>query len=790
MKQAFRLSCAAAFFVFLLGASVSLQAQTTPDPFVTQITTSTSNSFARDTSGDGRFVVIESTGDISTEKTASRNNADGNREIFLLDYAQRKIFQITNTTSARVDTTKPALSSATSTDFSNVKVEVSNNKPAISNNGRWIAFSSNASTPGSFDGDANSAALVADGNQEIFLYFIPATTAVTLSNGADAPFVDLTTGTFTQVTNTAASRVPSPGSTTAAPFVAFDNRDAAVSDNASVTAFVSTRSLVGTNNQDGNPEIFIYNRTTAATAQLTATSTTTLNSPIFNENPSLSGNGSVIAFISNANIAAGGSSNNADGNAEVYLGSFDGTTATVTRQVTRTTSPFAGVGINFFSPGRRLSRDGNLIAFESLADLSGNSSIQTNTTVFIYNVSASSFTQVGPRATNLSAFRFPTFTDYNASLQPSTIIFSSPLNFKSDGTLPTTASDGLNPGGAYQIFAAPVATPNTFTRLTNTPAPPAFPGPELQPFPSNTQQRIAFSISSTELGGLNTDSSVEAFYLLSRQGTDAAGATTSFFTGASERPVVGPSPAPTPPAVASLAPGILAIVRSATPLAPSNQSAGSASESTRRPPLPIELNGVSVSINSAAAGLFSVSPGQINFVVPPGLAATTGTNTYPVVINNNGTTIRSTITIVPAQPDIFTSTMGAGGRAVICNVTNPSVSGCIPEPFTVTTTYVDPSGQTVTAPTKLQILLTGVRRITDASQITVRIGTTDIVGTTATTSPITVAPTDTPGMDQIVVTLPATLAGAGDVPVIVTITTGGQTFTSRPADTAPHVTIN
>jgi hypothetical protein len=27
----------------------------------------------------------------------TRNNADGNREIFLLDYAQRRIFQITNT---------------------------------------------------------------------------------------------------------------------------------------------------------------------------------------------------------------------------------------------------------------------------------------------------------------------------------------------------------------------------------------------------------------------------------------------------------------------------------------------------------------------------------------------------------------------------------------------------------------------------------------------------------------------------------------------------------------------
>jgi len=145
VKQAFRLSCAVAFFFLLqLGANVPTQAQTTPDPFVTQITTSGKDSFAGDMSGDGRFVVIESTGDIATEKSATRNNADGNREIFLFDYAQRRIYQITNTTSARVDTTKPAINSTNAFDFSNIKVEVSNNKPVISNNGRWIAFSSNA----------------------------------------------------------------------------------------------------------------------------------------------------------------------------------------------------------------------------------------------------------------------------------------------------------------------------------------------------------------------------------------------------------------------------------------------------------------------------------------------------------------------------------------------------------------------------------------------------------------------------------------------------------------------
>lgn len=790
MKQAFRLSCAAALFVLFVGASSSIFAQTTPDPFVAQITTSGRSSFAGDMSGDGRFVVIESEGDISTEKTASRNNADGNREIFLLDYAQRRIFQITNTTSARVDTTKPALdftTTANPTNFSNIKVEVSNNKPSLSNNGRWIAFSSNAATPNNFDGDANSAALVADGNQEVFIYFIPAVPAATLSNGADPAPVDLTTGVFTQITNTAASRVPVPGTATSAPFVAFDNRDASMNDNSSVVAFVSTRDLVAGGNADANPEIFIYRRTPSATiSQLTVTGSTTAPGFLFNENPSLSGSGAVVSFISNANITAGGSANNADGNAEIYLGSFDATTSTaaVTRQVTRTTAPFTGLGVNFLSPGRRISRDGNLVALESLADLSGTGALQTNTTVFIYNATTNAFTQVGPRAVNTSAFRFPVFTDYNASLQPATILFSTALNFNADGTAPTTATGGLNPGGGTQIFSAPVAAPTTFTRLTNTPAPPAFPGPALQPFPSNTSGRVAFSLAGTELGGLNTDGFPEAFYLISRQGTDAAGATVSFFTGASERPVVTPSP--TPPAVQGLAPGMLGIVRSATALAPSGQIAGSASEAAHRPSLPIELNGVTVSVNSAAAGLYFVSPGQINFVVPPGLAATSGTNTYPVVINNNGTTIRTTIQLLPAQPDIFTDTTSFGtNRASALNVTNPLSAGS-PEPFAVTTTYVNGSGATVTAPTILRFFLTGVRRVTDKAQITVRIGTTDLTGAAI----VMVSPTDSPGTDQIDVTLPATLAGAGDVPVIITVVKDGVTTSSRAADTAPRIRIN
>jgi uncharacterized protein (TIGR03437 family) len=781
VKQFFRLSCASFALVLFLGMGLTAQAQT--DPFVTQISSSTSESFVGGISGNGRFVVIESNGDIATEKTTTRNNADGNREIFLFDYAQRRIFQITDTKSALKDTAQPA------TTISNIAIEVSNNRPVISNNGRWLVFTSNASNPASFDGNdaTNRAALAADGNQELFLYFVPNPPAATLTSGVNQPYFELANGELTRLTNTPASRLPTAGTATTSPFVADDNRDASVNDNASVIAFVSTRNLTGTNT-DGNPEIFLFRRTTVSPAtgnfvQVTNTTPGTTLNPITSSNPNISGiaaGTSTLAFISNANIAAGGASNNADGNQEIYLATFDGTTATITRQVTRTaiSTTNGSFSVNILSPGQRISRDGNLLALESYADLSGDSSVKTTTTVFIYNVTANSFTQVGPRATNTSSLRFPTFTDYNVTGQPSTIIFSSFLNFTAAGAVPTTAADGLNPNGRPQIFAAPVAAPTTFTRITNTPdfALPTIGPPAIESFASNARLRTAFSLARTEIGGGNTDNSTESYYLLSPTTTDSTG-TLSFFTGASNRPVTGPSP--TPPAVAGLSPGMLGLARSATALAPSAQEAcpaGSgldcASENLRSPSLPTELNGVTLAINGASAPLYFVSPGQINFVVPVGLAATSGTTTYPVVINNNGVIIRGTIQILVVQPDIFTTTNDAGGRAAVFSVTGTSVE--MAEPFTV--------------PAVLRVVLTGVRGATKA-QITVRIGTTDLTGAAILTDALPRGTNQMPGFYQIDVQAPAALAGAGDVPVIVTVTNGGTTTSSRPADTAPRILI-
>ena len=869
MNYLFRLSGLSFALLCLLVIGAAAQTPTptptaspTPDPFVVQITSAVPspspspalpevNAFVGDVSGDGRFVVFESRADLATiapgQTARTPGNADGNREIFLWDAAQRRIFQITNTKSALVDTTKSAF------DPTNIAVEVSNNRPQLSRDGKWIVFSSNADTPANFDGTtaANKTALQADGNQELFVYRIPDVPAADLTSGTDPGYFDLSTGAFTRITNTPASILPRAGSAANGPLVADDNRYATINDTGSRIAFVSTRDLTpcsSTNtrcNADGNPEIFVWNRLTNAFFQITVTT----GDFIFNDTPSISGGtsdsmsgestDSFIAFYSNAKTlpdiaGTNAAADNADGNGEVFLATYNGATLTNLREVTRTKTATVSTVVNALNFGRRISRNGNLIAFESISqDPSANNSTNNNTpAVYIYNVTANTFINVVPRASDTELTngqtdipRFPTFTGDSARL-----VFASSLNLKADGTrVDVNDATGLNPTRAVQIFTEPVpasaSTPLVVTRLTNIQTSNILVSgtPIVQFVVSNTIERIAFSIPFAELGGGNADQSTEAFYLVTppapeTSDTAASASALAYFTGASRRdvatptatPTPTPSPTPTATPLTGLAPGMIAVVKTTAQsgsvtfsassqmvdCTPSGPNCDAASESHRAPSLPFELGGVSLSIANASAGLFFVSPNEIDFLVPKGLAATTGTNTVPVVINIRETggvrTVRSLMQITTVQPDIFTSSNGPDGRAVVTNVTNPLLATGTPEPFTVTTTYTDSSGMMVTAQTKLRLLLTGVRGVAP-SAVTVRLvkvsdnSTTDITGSQITA----LTATDMPGVFQLDFLLPSTLAGAGDVAVIV-IVNNGQTPNpqSRPADTAPRFRIN
>jgi uncharacterized protein (TIGR03437 family) len=501
--------------------------------------------------------------------------------------------------------------------------------------------------------------------------------------------------------------------------------------------------------------------------------------------------------MSSANLAT----NNADNNAEIFTATFAGGAVGPFFQVTRTLNNVANT--NVLSPGRRMSRNGGLIAFESRAtDPKSNAAPSVNAVLgtWVYTVGSDTFNEVGTRPPITDIAHFPTFTDYDTSGNPSTLVFASFLNFRPNGTFPdsaATAPEGLNIDNSAEIYLTqiPVTTSNTFTRATNVTFFSTFGG--TRPIASETRKRITFSLGGAELGGANPDGSTEVFYLITPTITNQSAAVLSFFTGASNMPVAAatpvpspiPSPTPTPSPVPGspigVAAGELTIVRSTVALAPSDVrftcvgTENCVSETTRVPALPVELNGVSVSVNGAAAGLYSVgnTTKQINFVMPLGLAPGVAT----VAVANNDTLLRGLVQIVFAQPDIFTTTTDAGGRASVFNITNP-LTQRIPEPFSITSD----NGTGTLVPTILEVDVTGLR-FAARTEVNVTIGTTNITGDAI----ISVQPNrEMPGFDTVIFTLPASLAGAGDVPIQVAFVRGTTSAVSRPADTAPHITIN
>ena len=420
-------------------SSATVSAQV--DSVIGQLSNSTAESFAGGMSGNGRFVVFESRADIATDNP---RNADNNLEIFLFDYAQRRIFQITDTKSVLFDSTQAAI-------FFNIRVEIANTRPVISNDGRWIAFSSNATTsrptspdstnPGSFDGNfftsptptptasptgsptttptgsptatpsPGTNPLTSDGNLEMWLYEIPAYAEVAdLSAGDELPVTNLAGGTFVRVTNTDPSQLPRAGTLDTGPFIADDNHDASINDDGSVTAFVSTRDLVtcvgNSFPTDDNDEIFTYIQGAASVCpdgsgvgirQVTKAPRGPISNPISSKNPTISGSGNRVVFASTGDNPivgmTGGTNPSTSRNEEIFYADLLGGSpaeGTVKKQITTTTPTNAGDPINVLDLGRRMSRDGRYIAFESYADLATepNGANKTSFALYLYDTQA------------------------------------------------------------------------------------------------------------------------------------------------------------------------------------------------------------------------------------------------------------------------------------------------------------------------------------------------------------------------------------------------------------------
>ena len=458
-----------------------------------------------------------------------------------------------------------------------------------------------------------------------------------------------------------------------------------------------------------------------------------------------------------------------------------------------------------------MSRDGRYIAFDSYADLAGENggANYTSFALYLYDAMTSTFRRIGPRsdadatatATGGDLAHYPGFTDTDANGTPQTLVLETRLNLIPAGTIAATNDDGLNTNTTRptQLYSYPLNLPAasaTFTRLTKFPTPSFFLA-STQPIPSNALKRMTFTLGLTEVGTGNFDSGNEAYYFLLPTTASTTDAALGFVTGASgltvsnspvptptptATPTVTPTPTPqTPSAVQGISPGMLAVVDYTAASNPAITTQTAVGSISRRFTLPIELSGVTMTINGAAAGLKSVSQNKITFVAPPGLFPPGANNiVYPVVINNNGVVSKGNVTIVNARPDIFTvnPVPGPNGRARIFNVTN---SVFRTEPFAVRTVKIKGG---VRKATILRVYLTGAELV-NSNDVSIRVGDVTISGSQIVTSSIT----REPGVNTFDFALPATLNGAGDVPIIITITLNNVVYQSRLDDTAPRFRI-
>jgi Tol biopolymer transport system component len=305
---------------------------------------------------------------------------------------------------------------------------------SISGNGTRIAFLSTLNLTG---GNA-------DGNGEVFLF-------------------DAATFSFTQVTDTT---------------VFGGSGDLALSDEGTRLAFRSSYDLTG-GNPDGNQEILLYNTQTGGFTQLT--NTTGIN----NFNPTISGNGTRVAFESLHHLTGG----NPDGNFEIFL--YDAQAGDLT-QVTDSTA-------GFNSP-TSLDDAGTRIGFHSKCDLTGDNA-DLNTEIFLYD-STSGIAQV--TNTTGEAGIFPNFA---ASISGD----GTRLTFLSNRDLTGGNADGNDEIIIYDTQAG------SFTQVTDTTG-------EFNGTPSITGDgsRIAF-VSNQDLTGGNPDLNVEIFLGTCRLDSDDDG---------------------------------------------------------------------------------------------------------------------------------------------------------------------------------------------------------------------------------------------------------------------------
>ena len=523
-----------------------------------------------------------------------------------------------------------------------------------------------------------------------------------------------------------ATRAPAPG----------------VSQDGSRLAFASKDNPLGTNN-DANSEIFLYNGSTLV--QITNTSPGDISNRATNGNfaPSISDDGRFIAFASNRDFA----NQNADGNLEIFVydslgASFSqltnsagivgcsdpklsgnaekvayirdsGATASSTRDLVlqnRTGLPSlrfiaSSASSLALTYGRSISDDGARVVWSAQT--------ATNTTqVFLFdgrnNNTVRQLTALGSRATDVP-------------LHPG---LSGNGNRVSFATRRAVAGTGSNSDTSVELYIFDIPS-GTLGRVTNV----------------NSSSATADVVSS-----LNDDGSLIAFNfprILSGAvaNSDFANNSEIYLSGTPAPPALGTltvlnraSMGHEPSSVKAVAPDSIAAALGSS-LAFTTVQSERQSDGT----FPATVGGTTVTVNGLPAQIFFVSPTEVHFHVPAGVA--TGTAEV-VVTNSDGFQSRGNISVLTAAPGVFTKSADGLG------------DGMILDADTLTEGPFDPASGNL----RLLIFATGVRNYSSLS-------------VTAGGQPLAleslVSSSTMPGLDEIHVRVPADLRGVGTVDLVV-----------------------
>jgi uncharacterized repeat protein (TIGR01451 family) len=270
-------------------------------------------------------------------------------------------------------------------------------------------------------------------------------------------------------TTKATSSTIAPITSTTARF----NDNPSISGDGTRIAFDSTADLTG-GNPDGSREIFVYDTATGFTQVTNSTGFLSLS-----VNASISGNGTCVAFVSFADLTGG----NADHGEEIFL--FNAVTSNITQITTGNSDSEA-------SRSPSISADGTRIAFHSFADLTGANADHSGE-IFLFDTAAAGLTQI----TNSTDGHC-----YDAAISGD----GKRIAFQSDANL-----TGGNADRNQEIFLYDTVTSN-FTQITDSAA-----SSNDSPSINDDGTRIAFD-SNADLTGGNADGKREIFLFDSTTG--------------------------------------------------------------------------------------------------------------------------------------------------------------------------------------------------------------------------------------------------------------------------------